>query len=181
MERDGCRHLGFSAVAQPQLTSATFNVAGKLVLTGTGFRGVSSASGGNGSQDSPSNFPVVQLRRLANEQSTFVLSDPTVNVSATAFTSAVVPNYSGYSLVTVFANGIPSASVVVFGPVPPASDIAVEQPAGMGLALGGTRSFGTVVQGRNASLTPSRSEIPAQPTSPDSPLPRMAPTPPTSR
>ena len=37
------------------------------MLTGTGFRGISSASGGNGGLDSATNYPVVQLRRPDNE------------------------------------------------------------------------------------------------------------------
>ena len=106
--------MGFSAAWQPTLTSASCNGAGKLILTGNGFRGISSASGGNGSQDSPSNYPLVQLRRLDNEQSVFLLSDPAMSVSATAFTSVPVSAlHSGYALATVFANGIPSAAAVV--------------------------------------------------------------------
>ena len=68
--------LGFLGAWQPQISSASFDVAGKLMLTGTGLRGISSASGGNGGQDSPTNHPVVQLRRLDNEQSVFLLPDP---------------------------------------------------------------------------------------------------------
>jgi len=106
--------MGFSAAWQPTLTSASCNGAGKLILTGNGFRGISSASGGNGSQDSPSNYPLVQLRRLDNEQSVFLLADPAMSVSATAFTSVPVSAlHSGYALATVFANGIPSAAAVV--------------------------------------------------------------------
>ena len=58
--------LGFSGAWQPQISTAAFNADGKLVLTGTGLRGISSGSGGNGAQDSPTNCPVVQLRRLDN-------------------------------------------------------------------------------------------------------------------
>ena len=138
--------LGSSGSWQPQISAASFNVAGKLVLTGTGFRGISSASGGNGAQDSPTNYPVVQLRRLDNEQSAFHLSDPAATFSATAFTSVPVPLFSGYAMVTVFTNGIPSPAFLVGNP-----DIAVEQPAGSLVADGGTRNFVTV-PGTAASL-----------------------------
>ncbi len=53
--------LGFSASWQPQITSASFSVTGQLVLTGSGFKGISGASGGN-SQESPTDYPVVQVR-----------------------------------------------------------------------------------------------------------------------
>lgn len=106
--------LGFSAATQPLITSATFNGAGGLVLTGTGFTGVSSASNGNGGQDSPTNYPVVQVRRLDNEQSTFLLRDPTASSSATSFTSATMSGFPfGYYAVTVFTNGTPSTAAAV--------------------------------------------------------------------
>ena len=105
--------LGFSVSWQPQIASAWFNASGKLVLAGTGFQGISSASGGNSGQDSPSNYPVVQLRRLDNEQSVFLLPDPAASFSATGFTSGPVTSFSGYALATVFTNGIPSAASVM--------------------------------------------------------------------
>ena len=120
------------------------------MLTGTGFRGISSASGGNGAQDSPTNYPVVQLRRLDNEQSVFLLPDPAATVSATGFTSVPVAPFSGYAQVTVFANGIPSAAFVVYFPTP---DIGVFQPVGTGIADGGTQSVGTMFVGSPVSLT----------------------------
>jgi hypothetical protein len=85
------------------------------VLTGSGFRGVSSASGGNGAQDSSTNYPVVQLRRLDNGQSTFLSPDPAAAISATGFTSVSVPPFSSHALVTVFANGIQSAAFITAG------------------------------------------------------------------
>ncbi len=102
--------LGFSAAWQPQIASASFDASARLVLIGTGFRGISSASGGNGAQDSPTNYPLVQLRRLGNEQSVFLSPDPATAVSATGFTSAPLAPFAGHSVVTVFANGIPSAA-----------------------------------------------------------------------
>ena len=53
----------------------------------------------------------------------------------------------GPAFVTVFVNGIPSASTFLLGP-----DLIVEQPAGSGLAAGGTQSYITP-SGTPASLT----------------------------
>jgi uncharacterized delta-60 repeat protein len=105
--------LGFSNSTQPVISSATINGAGKLVLVGTGFSGISGASGGNGVQDSATNYPVVQIRRLDNDQCTFVLPDPATNTSATSFTSLPIAPFSGYAMVTVFTNGIPSAGTLI--------------------------------------------------------------------
>jgi autotransporter-associated beta strand protein len=108
--------LGFSAAWQPEIATTSFDPSGRLVLTGTLFRGVSSASGGNGSQDSPTGYPLVQWRRLDNEQSAFLPWDPTASVSDTAAATMPLPPVSGYALITMFANGIPGASVAVVVP-----------------------------------------------------------------
>lgn len=133
--------LGFSGALQPQISSASFTAAGGLALTGSGFRGISSASGGNGGQDSPTNYPVVHLRRLDNEQSAFLLPDPTTTVSATGWTSEPIAPFSGHALLTVFANGIPSAAFLFLPGLP---DIAVEQPVGTNIGDGGTQGFATL-------------------------------------
>ncbi len=117
--------LGFSGASQPVIGSASLDASGKLVLTGTGFLGLSTGSSGNGGQDSPTNHPVLQLRRLDNEQCTFLSYDPSVNVSATSVRSLPVAAFSGYALATVFTNGIPSTSAVVSF-----ADIALEAPTG---------------------------------------------------
>lgn len=136
--------LEFSAVWQPQIASASFDAAGRLILIGTGFRGIASASGGNGMQDSPTSYPVVQWRRLESEQSSFLLSDPATPVSATRFTSVpVVANLMpGHASVRVFANGIPSAAFPVLIGFP---SIAVELPNGTVIPDGGTHNFTSVL------------------------------------
>jgi hypothetical protein len=106
--------LGFSSSWQPQIASVAslLSPGGSLVLTGSQFRGISEGSGGNGTQDSPADFPVLQLRRLDNEQTVFLL---TTNWSANSVTSAPVTNFPpGYALVTVFVNGIPSTAGILF-------------------------------------------------------------------
>jgi hypothetical protein len=102
--------LGFNAAWQPQIAMFTspLSTNGCLRLTGSGFRGMSESSGGNGSQDSPADYPAVQLRRLDNEQTLFLLC---TNWQTNSFTSAPVSGLpSGWAMATMFVNGIPSTS-----------------------------------------------------------------------
>jgi hypothetical protein len=100
--------LGFDTAWQPQITNTEQN-GSSVTLTGSLFQGVSQASGGNGAQDSSSNYPIVQLRSLTNEQVAFLPVDPATVWSDTAFTSRAIAGFPpGPTLVTVFTNGIPS-------------------------------------------------------------------------
>jgi N-acetylneuraminic acid mutarotase len=133
--------LGFNAAWQPQIAYPIVALSdnGGLNLNGSRFRGVSSASGGNGSQDSPTSYPLVQVRRLDNEQSVFLLSDPATFVSANSFVSQALPALGqGWAMVTVFANGIPSVSSLLSLPAP---GIAVLQPSNIEVGNGGSRTF----------------------------------------
>ena len=70
----------------------------------------SQASGGT-TQDSSSNYPIVQLRSIDNSQVTFLPVDPVRGWSDTSFRSTPVRNFPlGPALVTVFTNGIPSTA-----------------------------------------------------------------------
>jgi hypothetical protein len=116
--------LGFSASCQPQIASVTspLSLGTSLALTGSGFRGVSEGSCGN-SQDSASDYPLVQLRSLESGQTTFLLS---TDWQTNSFTSASVWGFPpGYALATVFVNGIPSTGSVlnVSVPVPTATTL----------------------------------------------------------
>jgi Kelch motif len=109
--------LGFDASWQPQIATRTspLSLGGSLTLTGSGFRGVSGGSGGS-IQDSPADYPVVQLRSLESGQTTFLLS---TNWQTNSFTSAPVWGFPpGYALVTAFVNGIPSTGCVINVSVP---------------------------------------------------------------
>jgi hypothetical protein len=110
--------LGFSSAWQPQIATApsTLQFDTPLALTGSLFKGISQASGGN-LQDSSSNYPIVQLRSVDSSQVVFLPVDPTAGWSDTAFSSLPVSGFpSGPSLVTIFTNGIPSAAkYLVFG------------------------------------------------------------------
>ncbi len=133
---------GYSASWRPTLTSASFNASGQLVLGGTGFTGISGGSGGS-TNDSPTNYPVVQLRWLDNEQSSFLSRDATAGVSATAFTSVTGVNTArtGYALVTVYASGIPSTATVALSPSSVAPTVSAPTSASVTSStatLGGT-------------------------------------------
>jgi len=117
--------LGYPDAWRPVLTTLTSPLAtgAALAITGTGFRGYGyiEASGG-ATNNSASNYPLVQLRRIDSEQSNWLLPDPANPFSATSFTSAPVTGLiPGPALVTLFVNGIPSESrPIFFGSVPPA-------------------------------------------------------------
>jgi hypothetical protein len=67
-------------------------------------------------QDSPSDYPLVQLRSLESGQTTFLL---TTNWSTNSLMSLPVWDFPpGYALATVFVNGIPSTSCLVNISVP---------------------------------------------------------------
>jgi hypothetical protein len=102
--------LGFKPSWQPQIGTITSPVASGavVVVTGTGFRGVSGGSGGNATQDSASDCPVLQVRSLEGGITVFPSS---TNWSSTSLVSAPVNGLPvGYSLLTVFVNGIPGPS-----------------------------------------------------------------------
>jgi hypothetical protein len=104
--------LGYTNARQPQITAITapLNLGSSLVITGSQFRGISGGSGGN-SQDSSTDYPLVQLRSIESGQTVFLL---TTNWSTNSFTSLPVWNFPpGYALATVFVNGIQSTSSIV--------------------------------------------------------------------
>jgi hypothetical protein len=110
--------LAFKASWQPQLATFTSPLpsGGILSVTGTGFRGLSDGSGGNLTQDSASDHPVVQLRSLDGAMTFFPFS---TNWSTNFLVSVPVGAVPvGPALLTVFVNGIPSASSMVFIDLP---------------------------------------------------------------
>jgi hypothetical protein len=105
--------LGFSSDWQPQIATATSILTSgnrRLMLNGSLFQGISQASGGN-TQDSSSNYPIVQLRSIDSSQVVFLPVDPVRGWSDTSFRSVPVRDFPlGPALVTVFTNGIPSTA-----------------------------------------------------------------------
>ena len=107
------RGLGFVEAWRPVLTSATspLLLGTSLSLTGSQFRGLSEGSGNNSAQNSPTDYPLVQLHRLDNGQMRFLLADTWSDAS---FTSVPVTDFAaGHALVTVFTNGVPSIARIV--------------------------------------------------------------------
>jgi hypothetical protein len=118
--------LGFDPNWQPLLTTVSPSIlrdGSALTASASRFKGISEASGGNGAQNSSSNYPLVQLRSLANEQTIFLPLDADRGWSDTDFTSTSITLMTtsssgfpiGYALVTVFTNGIPSQTHFVVG------------------------------------------------------------------
>jgi hypothetical protein len=104
--------LTFSDSRRPVVSSATFDGT-RLTLAGSGFKGDSESSTG-AFNSSPSNYPLLQLTRLDNEQTSFILSDPSTDWSATSFVSTDLSSLpKGHYRTTVFTNAIPSLSKVV--------------------------------------------------------------------
>ena len=105
--------LGFNNAWQPQIATlpARLTLGDGLAITGANFRGASEGSGGNGFEGSSSDCPVVQLRSVENGRVAFLAS---TNWQTNSFVSLPVTNFpAGNTEVTVFVNGIPSASGVL--------------------------------------------------------------------
>src|SRR5262249_20657418 len=104
--------LAFSSDWQPVIDRSPRRLTSgnQLRLTGSLFQGISQASSGN-TQDSSTNYPIVQLRSIDSGQVAFLPVDPVAGWSDTSFTSVPVTGFPfGPALVTVFTNGIPSES-----------------------------------------------------------------------
>lgn len=109
-------------VTRPAISSApsTVYLPAALNITGTGFRNDTEGYSGN-SQSSPTDLPLLQLRRIDNEQIIFV--SPSTR-DATTFTSTIQAGLAdGYYRVTVLTNAIPSLSKLV-----PVSTVALTAP-----------------------------------------------------
>jgi hypothetical protein len=109
--------LGYSNSWRPQISAITSPLAlnNNLVITGLQFRGISEGSGGD-MQNSPADYPLVQLRSLESGQTVFLSS---TNLGINSFTSRPVWNFPpGYALATAFVNGIQSTSSIVNISVP---------------------------------------------------------------
>ncbi len=116
--------LGYSNTWQPRITLANSPLAlgGSLVVTGAQFRGIAEGSDGT-TQDSPGDYPLVQLRSIENARMTFL---SLTNWSSNSLSTASVTNFPlGYALATVFANGIQSTGSVVSVYVPAAGPFVI--------------------------------------------------------
>jgi N-acetylneuraminic acid mutarotase len=127
--------LGYQQAWQPVINTATspLGLSSALTVGGTGFKGISEASGG-GYQSSATNYPLVQVRSMVNDQMRFM------NVTAWSDTSATTVPVEGFpvgnALVTVFTNGIPSASKIIqIGAAAPAITSSLSASGTVGAAF----------------------------------------------
>lgn len=115
----------FRASWQPQIASVSLlSSAGSITIEGSGFRGISEGSGGN-SQDSPADYPVVELMSLNSGLTLFLGATNWTAASLTTPPASSLP--PGYLLTTVFVNGIPSQGQISKIPTPP---VIANLPAG---------------------------------------------------
>jgi hypothetical protein len=105
------RSLGFDPTWRPLISSALANVKpnSAITLTGSRFTGISEASDG-GTNQSATNYPLVQLRRIDNKAIEY-LQPNAAGWSDTRFVSTPITSFqNGPALLTVITNGIPSVS-----------------------------------------------------------------------
>jgi hypothetical protein len=114
--------LRFEPIWRPVVDTFTspLSPGDALEIGGSGLRGYGfTEASGSGTNNSATNYPLVQLRSLESGQSLWLSPDPAHPFSNTAFTSQPVSSFPpGYSLVTVFVNGIPSISKFILMPAP---------------------------------------------------------------
>ena len=101
---------------QPTLTSVTDSLSGINVLqaSGSGFRPNGEASG-SASNNSATNYPLVQVRSIEGGQTLWLSADqnpmvPFTNTSFQSGSNLLTTFPDGYVFVTIFVDGIPSAS-----------------------------------------------------------------------
>ncbi len=129
--------LGFDPARQPVLDAppATFKLLDPPILAGGQFRGGWMEASGGGTASSATNYPLVQLRRLDNEQLTWLRP---ASFSDTSFTAAPVTGLPpGFAMITAFVNGIPSQSRIVYLTNAPAPSISSVDPSS-GSVFGGS-------------------------------------------
>src|SRR5208337_1785100 len=96
--------LEFADRRRPVLTMLTdpVQIGTPVTLDGSGFTGDSEASGG-ATNNSATNYPLVQFHRLDNDQLTWLSPDPTVPFTATNWQSLSVTDLNpGTHAMTVF-------------------------------------------------------------------------------
>jgi IPT/TIG domain/Galactose oxidase, central domain len=142
--------LGYADARRPVVISApaTLVQPAAIVLSGSGFRGDSEASGGS-PNSSPTNYPLLQLQRVGNDQTLFVSAGSAW--SDTSFTSTSVRGLaSDHYRLTIITNAIPSLQSLVS--ITGATTIANINPNG-GPASGGQSVTITGISLSDASVT----------------------------
>jgi uncharacterized protein (TIGR03437 family) len=106
--------LNFQESWRPAISFLTAT-ANYYTVNGAHFQGISEASG-HGAQSSSSSYPVAILQSLDNEQLTVISLNQSVGWTNNTFSFGPLSGFpSGPALLTIIANGIPSAARVVGG------------------------------------------------------------------
>ena len=133
---------------RPVLTGASdpLVTGSPLAASGSSLTGLGEGSSGLGYMHSATNYPLVQLRRLDSELVSWLPVDPAAGWSGSSFRSLPVNGFApGPALVTVFTNGIPSASKVVTVECPPPT--VTGQPTSQAVCEGAAASFTSSASG----------------------------------
>ena len=107
--------LGIVGTRRPVVTTVNspLTLGSAVTVTGTGFIGDSEASGGSTSS-SATNLPLLQLRRVDNEQIVWTSPAPLSTRSATSYQSSPLSNLPpGPYLLTVYVNALASNSTML--------------------------------------------------------------------
>jgi hypothetical protein len=87
------------------------NFGDVISITGSGFQGVSEASGGNGTSGASTAFPILQLYSLESAQSLWPGARSWSSNSLTSNPIYGIP--PGYAVARLYVNGIPSAGTII--------------------------------------------------------------------
>jgi hypothetical protein len=94
--------------AQISGVSSTVDQGGSLVITGAQFRGFSGGSSGTGSQDSPTDYPLVQIRSIESDRAMFI---PAASWSTNSFVSGPITGMPpGWAIATILDSTFPSTT-----------------------------------------------------------------------
>jgi PKD repeat protein len=141
--------FGYPSNAIPAISSVSPLIMpnGTLGLSGTGFRGNSEGSGGNGSGDSATDYPLIQIRSIEGGRTVFLNCS---NWLSTSFISTPVTNFPlGYAMVTAFVDGVPSTSAIIDVASPLLLPSII---AGFGTGSGWTLNNGARIQNNTLTL-----------------------------
>ncbi len=123
--------LNAAPAARPAINNANWGGINKAVcVNGVQFQGVSEGDSGD-AQNSPANYPVIQMMRLDNEQIIYLTPDPgaTTCAGTKGWTNNTYASFAvtagnfakGATLLTVFTNGIPNGRAFTLAPDTPAA------------------------------------------------------------
>jgi hypothetical protein len=152
---------GIGAGTPATITSApsTLTLPATLTIGGSGFRTASEASSG-GTNSSATNYPLVQLQRVDNEQTSFVVASSTL--ADTSWSGSVNYLPTGAYRLSIFTNGIPSTQKIIqiFRSTPTITGVSPNHgraSGGQSVTVSGTnlRDVSVTIGGNSATVTDS--------------------------